>query len=78
MEDKGMNITFNRDNEIPYGDLDIGDVFSCGGSVYMLTDQPEEDMEGELKSVNLANGNMEIFGTKVMVTRFDNATCILK
>lgn len=73
-----MNIRFNRDNEIYYGDLDIGDIFTYGGHVYMLTDQPEEDREGELKSVNLANGNMEIFGTKVMVTKFDNAECILK
>jgi len=72
-----MNITFKRDNEINYGDLDIGDVFTHGGHVYMLTDQPEEDREGELKSVNLANGNMEIFGTKVIVTKFDEAKLVL-
>ena len=73
-----MNITFKRNNEISYGDLDIGDIFQHGGHVYMLTDQPEEDKEGELKSVNIANGSMEIFGSKVIVTRFDNATCVLE
>ena len=73
-----MNITFKRNNEISYGDLDIGDIFTHGGHVYMLTDQPEEDREGELKSVNIANGSMEIFGSKVIVTRFDNATCVLE
>ena len=73
-----MNITFKRDNEISYGDLDIGDVFTHGGSVYMQTDQPEEDTEGELKSVNLANGCMEIFGSNVIVTKFDNATLTLE
>lgn len=73
-----MNITFKRDNEIPYGNLNIGDIFTHGGHVYMLTDQPEEDREGELKSVNLANGNMEIFGSKVITTLFDNATLTLE
>lgn len=73
-----MNITFKRENEIPYGDLNIGDVFTHGGHVYMVTDQPEEDREGELKSVNLANGEMEIFGSKVITTLFDNATLTLE
>ena len=73
-----MNITFKRENEIPYRDLNIGDVFTHGGHVYMVTDQPEEDGEGELKSVNLANGEMEIFGSKVITTLFDNATLTLE
>ena len=73
-----MNITFRRDNEKHYGELNIGDIFTYGGHVYMLTDQPEEDTNGELKSVNLANGEMEVFGSKVIVTKFDNATCVLE
>ena len=73
-----MNITFKRENEIPYEDLNIGDVFTHGGHVYMVTNQPEEDREGELKPVNLANGEMEIFGSKVITTLFDNATLTLE
>ena len=72
-----MNIKFKSKNDIPYGDLDIGDVFAYDTRVYMLTDQEEEDTEHELKSVNLANGEMEIFGIKVMVTRFEEAELIL-
>lgn len=72
-----MDITFKHKNDVPYGDLDIGDVFVHSGRVYMLTDQQEEDRPDDLKSVNLANGNMEIFGSKVMVNRIENATCIL-
>ena len=72
-----MNITFKRDNKINYEDLGIGDVFTHDGHVYMLTDQPEEDSVAELKSVDLANGNMEIFGAKVIVTKFDEAELIL-
>ena len=68
-----MNITFKRKNEIHYEDLKIGDIFAHDGQAYMVTDQPEEDREGELKSVNLSNGNMEIFGKKVIVILFDNA-----
>ena len=73
-----MNITFKRDNEMHYEDLDIGDIFTHGGHVYMVTNQPEEDTNGELKSVNLASGEMEVFGSKVIVTKFDNATCVLE
>lgn len=73
-----MNITFKRKNEIPYGDLCIGDVFTHDGQVYMVTDQPEEEREGGLKSVNLANGEMEIFGSKVITVLFDNATLKLE
>ena len=72
-----MNIIFKHENESPYGDLDIGDVCAYGGHVYMLTDQPEEDTEGELKSVNLASGYMEIFGSKVLVTLYDNVNCTI-
>lgn len=73
-----MDIIFRYDNKVPYGHLDIGDVFECDNRVYMLTNQQEEDSNGELKSVNLANGEMEIFGLKVPVTKFDNVTCTLK
>lgn len=73
-----MDITFKRKNETHYEDLNIGDVFTHNGQVYMVTDQPEEDREGELKSVNLSNGNMEIFGRKVIVMLFDNATLTLE
>lgn len=72
-----MNITFKNKNDVPYGDLDIGDVFIHGGKVYMLTDQKEEDTDNDLKSVDLSSGYMEIFGSKVMVNRIENATCIL-
>ena len=72
-----MNITFKNKGDIPYSDLDIGDIFNYGGSVYMLTDQQEEDMPDDLKSVNLANGEMEIFGKKVMVNRYEDAELIL-
>ena len=72
-----MNIKFKSKNDVPYGDLDIGDVFTYDARVYMLTDQEEEGTEHELKSVNLANGEMEIFGIKVMVTRFEEAELIL-
>lgn len=73
-----MDIRFKRENEIPYGDLSIGDIFTYSGHVYMVTDQPEEDTEGELKSVDLANGKMEIFGSEVITTFFDKATLTLE
>lgn len=71
-----MNIKFKRINEIPYGDLNIGDVFAHGGHIYMVTDQ--EDTERELKSVNLATGEMKIFGSKVITTLFYNAILTLE
>ena len=75
-----MNITFKRSNDVPYIDTDIGDVIVCGGYVYIVTDQPEEDGDGmgNYKAVNLANGNMATIGRKTMVTRFDNATLTLE
>ena len=72
-----MNITIRRNDKLPYRDLNIGDVFIHDGCVYMVTDQPEEDTKDNIKSVNLANGNMEIFGENVMVTSFENAEIIL-
>lgn len=73
-----MNITFKRKHATHYEDLKIGDVFTHDGHVYMVTDQPEEGTKGELKSVNLANGEMEIFGSKVITTLFDNVTLTLE
>ena len=73
-----MTIKFKQKNEILYGELRIGDIFTHGGYVYMVTDQPEEGTKGELKSVNLSNGNMEVFGSKVVITIFSNATLILE
>lgn len=72
-----MNIKFRSKNKIPYGELYIGDVFNYNGNIYMLTAQREEDTKDDWKAVNLANGEMEIFGKKVMVNRYENAELIL-
>ena len=72
-----MNIKFRSKNKIPYGELYIGDIFNHNGNIYMLTAQREEDTKDDWKSVNLANGEMEIFGKKVMVNRYENAELIL-
>ena len=74
-----MKITFKRNDKLPYGDLNIGDIFTYNGLVYMVTDQPEEDSttENEFKSVDLASGEMETFGSKVIVTSIGDAELIL-
>lgn len=72
-----MDIIIKRSNEVTYGDLNYGEVFQHEGNTYMLTDQREEDTDDDYKSVNLETGEMEIFGSKVVVHLYDRATITL-
>jgi len=72
-----MDIIIKQGNEVPYGDLAYGDVFQHKGKTYMLTDQREEDTDDDYKSVNLETGEMEIFGSKIVVHLYDRATITL-
>ena len=73
-----MNITFKQKNTVPYVDLDIGDVFTYGGHVFMVTDEYTDGDPSNPKAVNLSNGEMEKFEDTNVVNMFDNVTCVLE
>lgn len=75
-----MNLDVRYRNDIKYGELQIGDMFRYDGKIYIMTDEMEDEIgpDRQHKSVDLESGEMEIFGSKVVVQRYSNPILIVE
>lgn len=75
-----MNLDVRYRNDIKYEELQIGDMFRYDGKIYIMTEEWEDEIDPgrQHKSVNLESGEMEIFGSKVVVQRYSNPILIVE
>lgn len=71
-----IDIVFENNQLLTYGDLDTGDVFQINGRVYMFTDM--SNIERDYLSVDLKYGTMHTFELDDKVLVCNNAKLILR